>query len=59
MIKGHKIAQARCFFSEGDENLNDFKMAYILCNLLRESEIYGPNRNNGFKERLSGGTLAT
>ena len=47
MIKGHKIAQVRCFFSEGDENLNDFKMAYILCGLLRESEIYGPNKNNG------------
>ena len=59
MIKGHKIGQVRCFVSEGDENLNGFKMAYILCDLLRECEIYGPNRNNSCSERLSGATLAT
>jgi hypothetical protein len=56
---GHKIAQAEYLHSVGDENLNEIKMARILSDLLRESEIDDRHGNNCCGEHLSGGSLAT
>ncbi len=58
MCKWHKTAYPTRFYAEGDEILNEIKLAYILSNLPRESEPYDLNGNNHCEERLSGGTLA-
>jgi hypothetical protein len=55
---GHKTAQAWYLQSDGDENLNEFKVAYILNDLLGESEIHDRPRNHSRREQLIGETLA-
>ena len=55
---GHKIAQAGYLHSVGDENLNEIKMARILSDLLRESEIDGCHGIKFITRCLSGGPLA-
>ena len=56
--QGHKTAPAECLQPDGDENLNDIEVAYILNGLLRESEIDGCHGINIFTRCLSGGPLA-
>ncbi len=56
---GHKTAQAAYLHIARDENLNEIKLARILSDLLRESEIDDRKGNNSSGEHLSGGSLAT
>ena len=59
MNRRHNSALPTRFLFEGDEILNDIKVAYILSNLPQESEPYDLSGNSDIKESYSGATLAS